>query len=68
MQSSPTFHVLNRIEKVSRDIDSIKSGMADTGADIGKLEHSKEEFQNEIKQLASDNMKFKDQLFNITVS
>ena len=48
MQNSPTFHLSKRVDSLSRDIDSLKSGMADTGADIEKLNDENKKFEDKL--------------------
>ena len=68
MQNSPTFHLSKRVDSLSRDIDSLKSGMADTGADIEKLNDENKKFEDKLLLLQQKNDVLKTKVFNLTVS
>ena len=68
MQDSPTFHLSKRVDSLSHDIDSIKSGMADTGADIEKLNDENKKLEDKILSLQQKNGVLKTKVFNLTVS
>ena len=68
MQDSPTFHLSKRVDSLSHDIDSIKSGMADTGADIEKLNDENKKLEDKILSLLQKNDALKTKVFNLTVS
>ena len=68
MQNSPTFHLSKRVDSLSHDIDSIKSGMADTGADIEKLNDENKKFEDKLLLLQQKNDVLKTKVFNLTVS
>jgi len=64
LQKHPSFDV----GSVKSDLDKIKTGMADTGSSISKLENTNEALEKRVKGLSVKTRKLRDNLHNLTVS
>ena len=63
MRNHPAFDVLS----VKSDLDKIKTGMAETGSSISKLENTHETMEKQVKILSQRSAKFHMILLNVTV-
>ena len=63
MRNHPAFDVLS----VKSDLDKIKTGMAETGSSISKLENTHETMEKQVKILSQRSAKFHKILLNVTV-
>ena len=63
MRNHPAFDV----QSVKSDLDKIKTGMAETGSSISKLENTHETMEKQVKILAQRSAKFHKILLNVTV-
>ena len=64
MRKHPAFDV----QSVKTDLDKIKTGMAETGSSISKLENTDLVLAKKVKGLSERSTKFQGILLNITVS
>ena len=63
MRNHPAFDV----QSVKSDLDKIKTGMAETGSSISKLENTHEALAKQVKVLSERSTKYHKILLNVTV-
>ncbi|XP_057299108.1 uncharacterized protein LOC130629784 isoform X2 [Hydractinia symbiolongicarpus] len=67
LKKNPVLTISSKIDSLVHDLDRIKTGMADTGADIEELKANEKKDKDDLLQLKQDVYKIQKDVYNLTV-
>lgn len=67
LKKNPVLSISSKIDSLVHDLDTLKTGMADTGADIEELKANEKKDKDDLLQLNHDVHKIQKDVYNLTV-